>query len=167
MSNVVRSPKIVVTCTPEIIKNSTRRDSGHCMIADAIASCLPETKKIQPKHISVDLQTIRFTDPSKRVRYTYLTPRAAQVALVKFDEGTLEAKPFSFKLSRAQVTSVRTRDRDAEKRQRAKRTAKEKTIGKARLIQEGEKVPRRVGGQPPPVPSYSRRREFGLRAFTR
>jgi hypothetical protein len=46
------------------------------MIAEAIKQAVPRAT-----NVSVDLSTVRWTDPEKKLRYTYLTPRAAQIAL--------------------------------------------------------------------------------------
>jgi hypothetical protein len=83
---------VTVNVTQPIIDRSERRNSDHCMIADAIRAALPDAKAV-----SVDLMTIRFTDPAKRQRYVYLTPRAIQLALIHFDQGD-PAEPFTFQL---------------------------------------------------------------------
>jgi hypothetical protein len=83
---------ITVNVTQPIIDRSEQRNSDHCMIADAIRAALPDAKAV-----SVDLMTIRFTDPAKRQRYIYLTPRSIQLALIHFDQGD-HAEPFTFQL---------------------------------------------------------------------
>lgn len=85
---------ITVNVTQPIIDRSERRDSDHCMIADAIRAALPDAKAV-----SVDLMTIRFTDPVKRQRYVYLCPRSVQLALIHFDQGD-HAGPFNFQLKK-------------------------------------------------------------------
>ena len=57
-----------VKITRELIERATQRDSRHCMIAEAIKAANPRYL-----NISVDLQTIRYTDPRTRKRYTCLT----------------------------------------------------------------------------------------------
>ena len=89
---IPRGPKLYVPVTQEIIDSAVPRDSGYCMFAEAIKKCLPGITKV-----AVDLQTIRFSDPDKRKRYCYLTPRICQVALVNFDQGT-KPEPFIFRL---------------------------------------------------------------------
>jgi hypothetical protein len=81
-----------VTVTDEVIANACRRDSGHCMIADALKMMNPGVN-----HVDVDLQTIRFSDPAKGARYIYLTPPLAQRALIRFDQGET-VEPFDFTL---------------------------------------------------------------------
>jgi hypothetical protein len=49
--------------------------------------------------VSVDLATIRWTDSSKQLRYTALTPACAQQLVVDFDQGLREKlSPISFDL---------------------------------------------------------------------
>lgn len=93
----IYAPRITVAVTREIIDLSERRNSSHCMIAEAVKRSVPEAR-----HVSVDLATIRFTDPNKRLRYIYLTPRKAQYALLDFDQGH-HAEPFEVQLRAAQV----------------------------------------------------------------
>jgi hypothetical protein len=89
------SPIVAVQISETVIQNSVARDSSHCMIAEAIKEQRPEFT-----NVSVDLSTIRSSDPVKRLRYIYLTPRAAQIALIEFDRGTQPA-PFAFTLRQA------------------------------------------------------------------
>jgi hypothetical protein len=83
-----RAPTLVVAVSKSQIDDSTRKDSSHCMIAEALKLSVKSAgKPITEGTVSVDLQTIRYTDPERGLRYTYLTPRIAQVALVNFDQG--------------------------------------------------------------------------------
>lgn len=74
----------------EHIAHAQRKNSHHCMIADALKSAIPEAK-----FISVDLQSIRFSifdetryrEESVGTRYSYFTPTIAQHALLQFDQG--------------------------------------------------------------------------------
>lgn len=147
--------QMAIPVTEAVISESVRKSSSHCMIADAISANIPGVTKV-----SVDLQTIRFSDPSKGVRYTYLTPRAAQVALLNFDRG-VPPSPFKLKLRAPQITSLRKKDsRELEHKFGEKRLA-----AKASDKRNGT-VPATVGGNPPPVSKVGRRREFGLRNFS-
>src|SRR4029434_11292116 len=92
-----RSPRIDVAVSQQIIEQSTKEDSGHCMIAESLKLAYPGAQSI-----SVDLQLIRFTDPKKPYRYNYLTPRKAQEALMLFDQGILP-RAFEFQLRGASV----------------------------------------------------------------
>ena len=93
-----RAPRLTIQITPERIEESKERDSSHCMIAEAVKAAYPGASRV-----SVDLQTIRFTDPQRHHRYTYLTPRTAQLSLIDFDQGDTPA-PFSFVLRGGHVT---------------------------------------------------------------
>src|SRR5262245_57512785 len=73
------SPRGLVRVTDELIETALPKNSEHCMIADAVKIAFPGAKGV-----SVDLATIRFSDPEKGLRYIYLTPRIAQTALVEF-----------------------------------------------------------------------------------
>lgn len=87
--------RVVIDVTPAMIERAEKKDSSHCMIADAVRAAIPEAKSV-----SVDLVTIRFTDPTKSQRYIYLTPLNAQQALVDFDQGR-HTEPFKFVLAKA------------------------------------------------------------------
>ncbi len=173
-----RGPKFQVTVDQDMIEAAKQRDSSHCMIAEAIKAAYPEASMV-----AVDLQTIRFSDPKKGLRFTYLTPRQAQVALVQFDQGT-DVTPFSVRLRGSHVTMSGTRSprlprglSEAEIKQRRNATQASVEANKA-LRRQGirangnkDTVPDRVGGQTPPIMRdknkipMSRRREFGMRAF--
>jgi hypothetical protein len=90
---------IRVQVTAEHIALAVPRNSGHCMIADAVKEAVPDAR-----NVSVDIQTIRFT--RNRRRYVYLTPRPCQVSLLRFDDGE-QPEPFRFHLGRpAQIRAV-------------------------------------------------------------
>lgn len=75
---------IVLDVTPELVNVAVQRDSGHCVVADALKTAVPSAR-----NVSVDLQTIRWTDLASRRRYIYLTPGPLQVILVNFDQGIM------------------------------------------------------------------------------
>jgi hypothetical protein len=186
------SPGLKIEVTKELIEDAKGRDSSHCMIAEAVKAAFPEAS-----YVSVDLQTIRFSDPVKRLRYTYLTPRIAQIALIDFDQ-EVTPEPFDFTLRRGQVTlsggregRERRRLSEAEQQQRAaagKRgnEARRATLKSQELVGTKQKlhgagpggddvgvVPEKLGGKTPPKARakdgtpISRRREFGIRALVR
>jgi len=70
------------------------------MIADAIADKLPGVR-----NISVDMMSIRWSDPLKGWRYTYLTPKPAQGALIDFDMG-IACEPFNFEVRGGHATPM-------------------------------------------------------------
>jgi hypothetical protein len=83
------------------IDEALRANSSHCAIAMAIADAVPNARRI-----SVDLQTIRWTDSKKGVRYCFLTPSIAQTdVIIPFDQGEV-CKPVTFRMKPAFVTRV-------------------------------------------------------------
>lgn len=150
--------KRLVEITQDIIDNSMRQNSGHCMIAEAIKQQVPNAKQV-----SVDLQTIRFSDTVKQKRYIFLTPRIAQQALIRFDQG-LPVEPFEMAITPSQIVPIR---QDARRAPRD--PAKPRKYHKARLVSPGGgNVPIKVGGQSPPVAVLSSRgntRKFGLKSL--
>jgi hypothetical protein len=128
-----------VTVTRELIDRATTRDSHHCMIAEAIKEATPLLK-----NISVDLQTIRYTDPRTKTRYTCLTPPAAAHALVEFDQGRA-VEPFVLSLQPvhkvAALTTAGKRDRHGDLIRSRTRTRRQKPVvkesGSRSLVVEG------------------------------
>ena len=135
------------------------------MIAEAIRDARPDAQ-----FVSVDIQTIRFSIPFKRIRCTYLTPRIAQLALVRFDQGR-SLEPFQFHLRNAHVTAMFERkSKAAAPPAKSRSSSKAKgNIEKARTAtirqSGGGRVAERVGGKAPPTTPFARRRAFGLRAL--
>jgi hypothetical protein len=101
------------------------------MIADAVKAAYPEAK-----HISVDIQTIRFSLPEKGIRCTYLTPRTAQIALLNFDQGQAPA-PFRFVLRGGQVTKTRRHAHGNGERSPAQQEALEKAAAASTTARRG------------------------------
>lgn len=123
------------------IDNGVERDSHRCMIADAIKEKCPRAQ-----YILVDLQSIRFSDPDKGLRYTYLTPPTAQSALLRFDAGDKAIRPFDFRLTKPATREMGWQGQRSKGASRKGR--KYRRTGKAR-----------------PIVAY-KEREFGLRKFT-
>lgn len=176
-----RGISLRVSVTKEIMQHSKVRDSSHCMIAEAIKEAVPEATSV-----SIDVQTIRFSIPSKRLRYTYLTPRIAQLAVIDFDQGKMP-KPFEFRLDGAQVTTMYRRNVVSTPRSREMSPEQYVALAKAQeynpshatkipdhpelvkpQFRRGKSkgmVPEKVGGRLPPTTPFARRRAFGLRAL--
>jgi hypothetical protein len=135
------------------------------MVADALKDVIQGGRSI-----SVDLQSIRWTDREKGLRYTYLTPRPVQLALLDFDKG-IKPEPFSFQLRTAQVTRANTKKPGTE-RDRVPKNAG--LVGATPGTTKPSK-PVRVGGKTPPIGPLSNvgsrrvglRREFGLQGLGR
>jgi len=130
-------PRVQVAITQAHIDTAIPADSGHCMIADALREALPHVRGV-----SVDLQTIRFTDPKKAQRYTYLTPPIAQDYLVAFDQGQF-LEPFTFNLtSPIQVAHAGTKGKGSGLSQAYEGT---------KVTRSNKLVGVRLGGKPLPV----------------
>lgn len=158
-----RGPRLKIEISQEIIDTGFRKDSRHCVIAEAIRAQVPNAI-----NITVDLQTIRWSDREKGLRYTFLTPRPAQQALVYYDRG-IRIRSFSFSLRGATIVPMIKQARDG-KRYRAH------NLGPRQLNSTPEDdrkgcIPEVVGGKYPPRQKNAahahNRREFGLRAFTK
>lgn len=175
MANLPKGPKLRLHVTEEIIAASLAKDSQHCMIAEALRASRPDAKTI-----SVDLQTIRFTDSARGLRYSYLTPRIAQVHLVNYDQGRRPPE-FSFVLRSPHVTKsgqTKTPKKTLTPKQKATRTEAGRKLNEklrtAKLVvrkKNSGSVPDRVGGQSAPLQvntdnvPFTRRRAFGLRGL--
>lgn len=86
----------IIEVTEADIEAAVPKDSGHCAIADAIGRQLPGVT-----NVTVDLQSIRWTDREAGERYTYLTPRVAQALLLDFDNGDRDyCQPMTFRLDK-------------------------------------------------------------------
>jgi len=166
-----KSPRLKLEITSELIQDAVPRDSSHCLWAEAVKAAFPDASRI-----SVDLQTIRFTDPKKGLRHTYLTPRTCQIALVQFDQGILP-EPHSVVLRAGQVTvsgrqsafKQTVTEAGIEQRKAASKKGQavqhRQSLSKTTLRQRGGGgVPDRTGGKPPPL-AAGKRRAFGLRGL--
>lgn len=120
----LRSFRVDVQVDEERVQKAIARNSRHCFIAEAIKEALPNVTSIL-----VDLQSIRFTVPEKRLRYVYLTPMRCCRALVDFDRGQ-KPEPFSFTLSRASTITRVASGAPNEKTPEA-RAARNKAVNRA------------------------------------
>jgi hypothetical protein len=93
--------KAQITVLRRHIDDAMLANSSHCAIAMAIAEAVPHAR-----FIAVDLQTIRWTDPTKGVRYCFLTPAVAQhQVIIPFDQGKRdECVETTFRMKPAFVT---------------------------------------------------------------
>jgi hypothetical protein len=150
------APRPRITVTDRHIAEAIRGSSGGCMIADAIKEALPDARSV-----TVDLQTIRWSDPARRLRYIYLTPAKCMQALVDYDQGK-KVEPFNFSVRNAMVTPMNrnnpNRDRSLDSPPRRAR----------RLVPRDSANPGEVtivGGNAPPISAFSSRarRVYGAR----
>lgn len=139
-----------ITVRKEHIVNSIKKDSHHCMIADAIKDQLGVT------YILVDTQTIRYTDLALKERFVFLTPSVAQQMVLKWDRG-IHVQPFAFTLGTPiKITKVRSRwtgKKSVLKKARTKYEAKRRDPMAPRLVKKNKPV------------KVTRFREFGLRRW--
>ena len=87
-----RAPTVTITVTQETIDTAERGDSRACMISVSIGAQVPHAT-----NVLTDAATIRWSNPDKGLRYTYLTPDSVRAALLRFDQGK-HLEPFSFTL---------------------------------------------------------------------
>lgn len=146
--------------TAELIATAIPRNSGHCMIADALRAAIPSAR-----FISVDLQTIRWSDPETNRRYICFTPGIAQQNLVAFDQEIMP-EPHTFRIVPVQILKIgSSRKRGKERERRSMNTGRDSRRGGV------SNSPVIEGGAAPPLAALSnrtgRRREFGLRQARR
>lgn len=132
-----------IEVTQEDLDNARPKDSSHCMIADAVKRALPHAK-----NISVDLATIRYSDPARGKRYIILTPPIAQQQLLWFDQADPRLEPFSFRLPGSAQTVAAAK----AKREGRKVRGVPAKHGKAQLVMgQDSGVPEKRGGNVPPL----------------
>jgi hypothetical protein len=150
----LKAPRVNLVITPELVADAIAEDSSHCMIAEAVKAALPYAR-----WVSVDIQTIRFSDPQTRARYVYLTPRLGQSALVKFDAGE-KVEPFRMQLRDPHITSMNP-PRSQRKPAAEPRTEHERQVADAKralLADARERKARSRGGTSPKLMSDDKRK---------
>jgi hypothetical protein len=149
----LRSPRIKIEVSKDIINAAKPGDAAHCMIAESIRAEYPAAR-----WVLVDLQSIRFTDRGKGSRYIYMTPRAVQRRVVNFEQGVKPA-PFSFLLAEGKVRAVSKKPVKAASPKRRKAAAKGQRIQKARIKPKSTVLADRQDIAP------NHKRQFGIRAL--
>lgn len=134
------------------IEEAVRGNSRHCMIADAIREQFGD----EVKQVIVDAQSIRWTDPVKDLRYTYMTPPEAQAKLIAFDAGK-EVQPFTIEIGKPVL--IRSTHVDVHGKPRKTPIQQEQISAKtSRQVREGQRELRQRVFR-------TAKREFGIRAF--
>jgi len=87
MKNPSNLKTLQLNVTQKQIDEAMKRDSKHCIVADAVKAKWP-----QAQYVHADISTIRFTVGERR--YWFVTPPKAQLAIQQFDAG-LKVKPFT------------------------------------------------------------------------
>jgi len=157
---VLRAPNKSIFVSQENIDFAIKKDSSHCMFADAIKDNITSAQRPE-----VDIQTIRWSDPEAGYRYVYLTPSSVQEAIVKWDRGE-KIEPFTYKLKskEAQMFPLSSLSEEQKADKREYNAKRKLVVGKANG-QGREEVVGIVGGTPPPRVPGGRRRIFGIKAF--
>lgn len=167
-----KSPKVTISITKELIEASKVRNSSHCMIAQAVKEAFPTASRVM-----VDLQSVRFTDPKKGLRYTYLTPERAKNALIEFDQGRIPP-PFTCTLAKAHITRANIKNLGVEEKAAIKNVSGRDPRNRPVIVHRKNKVdnrpprgsggciPELIGGRPPPIGKFATLRRFGLRMLT-
>jgi hypothetical protein len=158
------APRLRLQVTRDQIETAIRANGGHCMIAEAIKAEVPWARAV-----SVDLQSIRMSDPAAGLRYIYLTPRICQDALVRFDLGRNDIPPFPFSLRAAQITSMLQPSRYRKKgKSQLRHKLGRRRFQPTKQDQELKTIPETIGGKPPLKHHSSaiKHRRFGMRGFT-
>ncbi len=145
-----RLGRLSIQVTEDIINTALPANSGHCMASDAV-KLAAESRGWKIGKVLTDLQTIRFTDLKKKIRYICFTPRTVQVALLAFDQGQ-KPEPFSFRLQPVQILQSRKSGGGHPKARIAIKKVSGKPAGR----------PIKHGGPPLPT-TIGLRREFGIR----
>jgi hypothetical protein len=104
--SIWESGRAEISVRQKHIDEALRANSSHCAIAMAIKDAVPDAR-----YIAVDLQTIRWTNPKRGVRYCFLTPAVAQHdIIIPFDQGET-CKPVTFRMKPAFVSKAGARYR--------------------------------------------------------
>ena len=155
-----------INVTPSILERACRKDSSHCMIAEAIKEAWPDVYDV-----SVDVRTIRMTDRKAGKRFVYLTPQNCVENLIKFDFGVkLDPWHFFVPMRPAQVYPLTVRDQSkANKAKRPKNTGKKEI-----KASHDSPTPLVHGGRPPMTAALAssarggprgRKRIFGMQVL--
>lgn len=160
-------PYLNCNITQERIDTAKRANSAACPAANALGQDYPHFR-----HISADIQTIRWTDPAKGLRYIALTPRVLQQFILDIDQGK-DPEPLSCQIRPGQIVQAGARKAKEPPNSLEPLTTKKRKYRRYKLTKPGGdndrtgRVPIIVGGRPPPKgpPQMSNRREFGIRSY--
>lgn len=180
-TKLTETRRLLLDFTGDRMERGVPEDSGYCAVALTIKEMYPWAK-----HVSVDWQTIRLSDPRNGMRYIYFTPREVQNFIAYFDQRMPHGghPPFKVFLRIGQAIKMQHarrgpvppkeefeapfgRDEDGK----AKAPYGLRVDGKPRKRQlmqfiatsSDHSIPTTLGGSPPPMPPPYRRRHWGLR----
>lgn len=104
---MIKTKTKYIRVTDEIIKNSKKESSRHCMVADAIRHAIPEAYSID-----VTAETIRFN--VAETRYYFTTPSRVAANIALYDEDR-HVPGFAFQLTKPYTAPVlRNRSKPAK-----------------------------------------------------
>lgn len=160
-SQGVHGTRIIFDITEEVITAGMQRNSIYCPIAETVRRTIPVATAIR-----VDLATVRWTDPVKRLRYIYLTPIAAQQFIVDYDRGYGKdrVKPFKMRLRDGHI--IETRPEAERRKRRESGTPRAKPVPRTIKLKDKGSVVEVTGGHPLPVgnpASPANHRKYGAR----
>jgi hypothetical protein len=137
----------VIRVTQENIDRAIQNCSSRCVVADALREAVPNAVRVR-----VDIQTIRWSDPQKQLRYIYLTPARIQQYIIAFDAGD-PIEPFQFRLSHQgrQVIPMHKMPADVQEK-----------LNKVRIQAKGDGTVQKMGGKPPPTMGPTTTRGYGI-----
>jgi hypothetical protein len=142
--------------TEDLIANAMKKDSSHCVAAEAIKTAIPEAR-----FVAVDIQTMRWSVPSMGKRYVQLTPWVVQDFIINWEEANRpNLQPFDFELRPTMTIPIHYSNPEEAKARRKRRLRAKRRLKR----QSGRSVPHVESGRAPP--KVGRRREFGLRRFS-
>ena len=175
-------PRFRVNVTREIIDTAVQADSNACMIADAVKESWSKKFGRSPIAVSVDIQTIRLTDPEEGRRHIWPTPPKAAVGLTYFDNGDRALLiPFCFQLMNGHAIAVKrqgghraTKPETQKKLNQRHAALRKLKRARLRVTAQGRRTSPLVsvlGGKEPPqndaaIMLASKQRKFGLQART-
>jgi hypothetical protein len=109
--------RVFIKVLDEHIRKSLMANSSHCTVAMAIKSALPDAK-----FISVDIQSVRFTQDG--TRFTFLTPHLARAIIINTDQDNREAiQPCEFSMKPVHVAKAGKSRRHVPTMLRSRRSA--------------------------------------------
>lgn len=126
------SPTLKLRITKDLWDDAVQASSGGCLLVEAIKRQYPHLTGI-----SVDMATVRVSDPKKGLRFTYLTPENGQTLLLSYDQGWAQPDEQDVTLLRAvKVTKMQRHGARAQERAARLAELEEKEAAGVELTRE-------------------------------
>jgi len=155
-STEIHAPKLTVMVTQDIIERACRKNEHKCMIAEAVKKQLPHARQV-----SVDLRSIRWSDPEKGLRYVYMMPEIGTAALIGFDKGN-KIPPFKFRLVNAHIRTMLT----GTPKKPVRNLGKKRHVATPKEVREGATGDLIGGAKAQPRSVLIGGREYGAKLYT-